>query len=117
MQLAQQISTINLGSFSLLGPSPYDEIKPDIAAPGVNIRSSVPGGTYEGGWNGTSMAGPHVSAVVALLKQVNANLTVDQIEEILNTTAVPLTNGTYPDVPNNGFGNGLVNAFDAVIPL
>lgn len=104
----------NLGSFSLLGPSPYDEIKPDIAAPGVNIRSSVPGGTYEGGWNGTSMAGPHVSAVVALLKQVNANLTVDQIEEILNTTAVPLTNGTYPDVPNNGFGNGLVNAFDAV---
>ncbi|MGD6941435.1 S8 family serine peptidase [Cytobacillus gottheilii] len=103
-----------LGSFSLLGPSPYDEIKPDISAPGVNIRSSVPGGGYEGGWNGTSMAGPHVSAVVALLRQVDASLTVDEIEEILITTATPLTNGTYTEVPNNGFGYGLVNAFDAV---
>lgn len=50
-----------LASFSLRGPSPYGGImKPEISAPGVNIRSSVPGGNYEGGWNGTSMAGPHV---------------------------------------------------------
>ncbi|GAA0329490.1 bacillopeptidase F [Bacillus carboniphilus] len=103
-----------LASFSLEGPSPYDEIKPDISAPGVNIRSSVPGGAYEGGWNGTSMAGPHVSAVVALLKQVNANLTVDEIEEILMNTAIPLTDGEYPESPNNGYGAGLVNAYDAV---
>ena len=47
-----------VASFSLRGPSPYGEIKPDISAPGVNIRSSVPGNGYEGGWNGTSMAGP-----------------------------------------------------------
>ncbi|TMU86636.1 DUF1416 domain-containing protein [Bacillus sp. BHET2] len=103
-----------LGSFSLQGPSPYEEIKPEIAAPGVNIRSSVPGGNYEGGWNGTSMAGPHVTAVAALLRQVDASLTVDEIEEILMTTAVPLTDGTFPDSPNNGYGHGLVNAFDAV---
>ncbi|MBN8190875.1 S8 family serine peptidase [Bacillus sp. NTK074B] len=103
-----------LGSFSLQGPSPYDEIKPEIAAPGVNIRSSVPGGNYEGGWNGTSMAGPHVTAVAALLRQVDASLTVDEIEEILMTTAVPLTDGTFPESPNNGYGHGLVNAFDAV---
>ncbi|MEK5520620.1 S8 family serine peptidase [Heyndrickxia sp. FSL W8-0423] len=103
-----------LGSFSLQGPSPYGEIKPDIAAPGVNIRSSVPGGVYEGGWNGTSMAGPHVSAVVALLRQVNSSLTVDQIEEILMNTATPLTDTTFPESPNNGYGHGLVNAFDAV---
>ncbi|MED3554018.1 S8 family serine peptidase [Cytobacillus praedii] len=103
-----------LGSFSLQGPSPYGEIKPDIAAPGVNIRSSVPGSNYEGGWNGTSMAGPHVSAVAALLRQVDSSLTVEEIEEILMTTATPLTNGTYPTSPNNGFGSGLVNAFDAV---
>ncbi|WP_226673089.1 S8 family serine peptidase [Rossellomorea aquimaris] len=103
-----------LGSFSLQGPSPYDEIKPEIAAPGVNIRSSVPGGNYEGGWNGTSMAGPHVSAVAALLRQVDASLTVDEIEEILMSTAVPLTDGTFPESPNNGYGHGLVNAFDAV---
>ncbi|MEK5105147.1 S8 family serine peptidase [Cytobacillus sp. FSL K6-0129] len=105
----------NLGSFSLLGPSPYGGIiKPDISAPGVNIRSSVPGSGYEGGWNGTSMAGPHVAAVAALLRQVNASLTVEDMEEIISSTAIPLTNETYTEVPNNGFGNGLVNAYDAV---
>nr|WP_313897757.1 S8 family serine peptidase [Bacillus litorisediminis] len=103
-----------LASFSLEGPSPYDEIKPEVTAPGVNIRSSVPGGAYEGGWNGTSMAGPHVSAVVALLKQVDASLTVDEIEQILLNTATPLTDSEYPQSPNNGYGYGLVSAFDAV---
>ncbi|TYS15438.1 S8 family serine peptidase [Rossellomorea vietnamensis] len=103
-----------LGSFSLQGPSPYDEVKPDISAPGVNIRSAVPGSNYEGGWNGTSMAGPHVSAVAALLRQVDASLTVDEMEEILLNTAVPLTDSTFPESPNNGYGKGLVNAFDAV---
>ncbi|MEH7125163.1 S8 family serine peptidase [Bacillus sp. JJ1773] len=103
-----------LGSFSLQGPSPYGEIKPDISAPGVNIRSSVPGSGYEGGWNGTSMAGPHVSAVAAMLRQVNSSLSVEDMEEILIQTASPLTNGQYPGTPNNGFGYGLVNAYDAV---
>ncbi|MGD6841728.1 S8 family serine peptidase [Bacillus infantis] len=103
-----------LGSFSLQGPSPYEEIKPDIAAPGVNIRSSVPGSGYEGGWNGTSMAGPHVAAAAALLRQADSSLTVDEIEEILSATAVPLTDSTFPNVPNNGYGHGLVNVFDAV---
>lgn len=105
---------MNLASFSLQGPSPYGELKPEISAPGVNIRSSVPGSGYEGGWNGTSMAGPHVSAVVALLKQVNSSLTVDEIAEILTTTATPLTDSTFPESPNNGYGYGLVNAYDAV---
>jgi bacillopeptidase F len=103
-----------LGSFSLLGPSPYGEIKPEISAPGVNIRSSVPGGGYEGGWNGTSMAGPHVSAAIALLKQANSSLTVDDLERILQTTAIPLTDSKYPTSPNNGYGSGLLNVYDAV---
>ncbi|WP_432339501.1 S8 family serine peptidase [Bacillus tequilensis] len=103
-----------LADFSLQGPSPYDEIKPEISAPGVNIRSSVPGQTYEDGWNGTSMAGPHVSAVAALLKQADASLSVDEMEDILTSTAEPLTDSTFPDSPNNGYGHGLVNAFDAV---
>ncbi|MEH7113937.1 S8 family serine peptidase [Neobacillus niacini] len=103
-----------LGSFSLLGPSPYQEIKPELTAPGVNIRSSVPGSSYEGGWNGTSMAGPHVAAAIALLLQANSSLTVDQLEEILQTTAIPLTDNTYPASPNNGYGSGLLNVYDAV---
>lgn len=104
----------NLASFSLEGPSPYGEIKPEVSAPGVNIRSSVPGGSYEGGWNGTSMAGPAVSGVVALLLQANAGLSIDDIEQILTDTAIPLTDSEYPESPNNGFGWGLVNAYDAV---
>jgi bacillopeptidase F len=103
-----------LGSFSLLGPSPYEEIKPEVSAPGVNIRSSVPGSNYEGGWNGTSMAGPHVSAAVALLLQADSSLSVNELEEILLTTAIPLTNDSYPSSPNNGFGSGLINVYDAV---
>ncbi|PRR99023.1 peptidase S8 [Bacillus atrophaeus] len=103
-----------LAEFSLQGPSPYDEVKPEISAPGVNIRSSVPGQTYEGGWNGTSMAGPHVSAVVALLRQADASISVDEIEEVLTSTAETLTDSAFPDSPNNGYGHGLVNAFDAI---
>ncbi|MFC9601304.1 S8 family serine peptidase [Peribacillus butanolivorans] len=103
-----------LGDFSLQGPSPYKEVKPDISAPGVNIRSSVPGSGYEGGWNGTSMAGPHVSGVVAMLRQVDSSLTVDELEEILLSTVVPLTDSTFPNTPNNGYGYGLVNAYEAV---
>ncbi|MCY9136856.1 S8 family serine peptidase, partial [Bacillus atrophaeus] len=90
------------------------EVKPEISAPGVNIRSSVPGQTYEGGWNGTSMAGPHVSAVVALLRQADASISVDEIEEVLTSTAETLTDSAFPDSPNNGYGHGLVNAFDAI---
>ncbi|MBX5476836.1 MAG: S8 family serine peptidase [Clostridia bacterium] len=103
-----------IASFSSRGPSPYGEIKPEISAPGVNVRSSVPGGGYEGGWSGTSMATPHVTGTVALLRSANANLTVDQIEQILESTADPRTDAQYPDVPNNGYGWGIVNAFNAV---
>ncbi|MFP3809700.1 S8 family peptidase [Bacillus sp. SIMBA_005] len=106
-----------LGSFSLQGPSPYGVMKPDITAPGVNIRSSIPGKGYEDGWNGTSMAGPHVSAVVALLRQVQSDLSVEQIEQILIDTAKPLTDQQFPESPNNGYGAGLVDARAAITAL
>jgi bacillopeptidase F len=104
----------NIASFSGRGPSPYSEIKPEVAAPGVNVRSSVPGGGYEGGWNGTSMATPHVTGTVALLRSANAALTVDQIEQILMDSADPKTDAQYPDMPNNAYGHGILNAFNAV---
>jgi subtilisin family serine protease len=99
-----------LAFFSSRGPSPYEESKPEISAPGVDIRSSVPNGGYEDGWSGTSMAGPHVAAVAALLKQAAASLTVDELEQILITAAFPLTDSTYPISPNNGYGYGVVDA-------
>ncbi|WP_163101643.1 S8 family peptidase [Peribacillus alkalitolerans] len=104
-----------LGNFSLRGPSPYGGIlKPEISAPGVNIRSAVPGSEYEGGWNGTSMAGPHTSGLVALLLQVNSSLKIEEIEEIIKETATPITDSQYPTTPNNGYGYGVINAFKAV---
>ena len=104
-----------LGNFSLRGPSPYGGIiKPEISAPGVNIRSSVPGSEYEGGWNGTSMAGPHTAGLVALLLQANSSLTIEDIERIIKDTATPRIDEEYPKTPNNGYGYGIINAFKAV---
>ncbi|WP_352418972.1 S8 family serine peptidase, partial [Proteiniborus sp.] len=102
-------------SFSKLGPSPYDEtlIKPNISGPGVSIYSCIPGG-YTGGYSGTSMSAPHVSGTVALLVSANASLTIEDIEEIIADTADPLTDSTYPEAPNFGYGYGMVNAFEAV---
>lgn len=103
------------GDFSKLGPSPWDPkmIKPEISAPGVNIRSSVVGG-YESGWNGTSMAAPHVSGIAALMKSADFSLTVDQIETIIKETATKLTDNEYTESPNMGYGFGLINAYDTV---
>src|SRR5699024_9969448 len=95
-----------------------DEIKPDIAAPGSGIRSSVPGGGYAS-FSGTSMAAPAVSGVIALLIEAGGfsgglEEQVDQIEEILTATARERTDSEYPDSPNNGYGHGIVDAFAAV---
>ncbi|WP_017415399.1 S8 family serine peptidase [Clostridium tunisiense] len=103
------------GNFSKLGPSPWNPelIKPEISAPGVNIRSSVIDG-YEAGWDGTSMAAPHVAGVAALMKSANFSLTVEEMEKILKETATKLTDNQYAESPNMGYGYGLVNAYDAV---
>ncbi|WP_176371460.1 S8 family serine peptidase [Litchfieldia alkalitelluris] len=108
-------SNDGVASFSSRGPSQYDgDQKPNISAPGVNIRSSVPGNGYEGGWNGTSMASPHIAGVAAMLLSIDASLSPDELEEIMNETAIPLTDSQYTDVPNDGYGVGLVNAYEAV---
>ncbi|WP_048600647.1 S8 family serine peptidase [Rubeoparvulum massiliense] len=102
-----------LASFSLQGPSPYGELKPEVVAPGVAVRSSIPGGGYAN-YNGTSMAGPHTTALAALLLQANPSLTVDDLEEIIVNTATPLTDANFPEAPNNGYGHGIINAEAAV---
>jgi subtilisin family serine protease len=81
-------------SFSGRGPVTADGSgipKPDLVAPGQDIRSSVPGGFTN--LPGTSMAGPHVAGAVALLWSVEPDLVsdVDRTEAILTQTAQQLT--------------------------
>lgn len=110
-------NTDALASSSLRGPSPYDGVlKPEVSAPGTGIRSSMPGGGY-GGMSGTSMATPAVAGVVALLRGVNNNLSVEDLEEIIMSTARERTDAEYPDSPNNGYGYGIVDAFAAVTSI
>lgn len=108
----------NLAPFSKQGPSGIpgvSEIKPEVSAPGVHIRSAV---TNKYGYmNGTSMAAPHVSGLAALLKSADKNLTPEQIERYIMSTAENRTNGIYTTAPNHGFGHGIVNAYDAVSKL
>ena len=99
-----------IARFSSRGPSPWDEVKPEIAAPGVNIVSSFSGGGYRSG-EGTSMAAPHVAGVAALLLQADPTLTPDELEAVLTETAEPLG----ATIPNQDTGWGLVNAYAAGI--
>jgi subtilisin family serine protease len=61
----------------------------DIMAPGVSIYSSIMDGGYAS-WSGTSMATPHVSATVSLLKEAKPLLTDSQIKDALYKTAKDL---------------------------
>jgi len=82
----------------------------EIAAPGANIRSTVPGGGYEN-WNGTSMATPHVSGTAALVLAANPGWTNDQVRARLQTTAIDLGAAGR----DSQFGYGLVDADAAAL--
>ncbi|PWH13916.1 MAG: peptidase S8 [Anaerolineae bacterium] len=113
----------NMAPFSSRGPVMVDgsgRMKPDIVAPGVDIFSAMPGGTY-GINSGTSMAGPHVAGVVALMWSANPALIgdIERTEQILIETITPYTgtfeNGCFEgNIPNAAYGYGIVNAYKAV---
>ncbi|RCG24472.1 hypothetical protein DQ384_33030 [Sphaerisporangium album] len=92
-------------------------IKPDIAAPGVNVRSSVPGGAYAG-YSGTSMASPHTAATVALIWAAVPSLrgNVDATRVVLDGTAVPTpdTSCASAGTANEVWGHGKLDAYAAV---
>ena len=66
----------------------------DILAPGVDISSSVPGGSYDNK-TGTSMAAPHVAGAFAVLRSARPRATVEEMLKALVDTGVPVkdTNG------------------------
>jgi len=115
-------SSERIASFSSRGPVTVDgsgRLKPDASAPGVGVRSSVPGGGYSLK-SGTSMAAPHVVGVVALLWSAAPPLigNVDLTEQIIAQTARPRVDtqcgGAPGGRPNNVYGWGIVDALAAV---
>jgi uncharacterized repeat protein (TIGR01451 family) len=103
-------------TFSSRGPSPWGEVRPLIAAPGVNVRSSTPGGAYQE-WNGTSMAAPHAAGTAALLLQVQPGLSITATAFALTSTAVPLYFTVSDTIPNNTYGWGRLDALSAVLSV
>ncbi|MFI6762810.1 S8 family serine peptidase [Micromonospora sp. NPDC050417] len=106
-----------LGTFSNRGPTIDGRTKPNIAAPGVAVRSSVPGNAYDE-YDGTSMATPHVAGTVALVWSAAPTLRGDvtSTEALLGDTATDTDavacGGTVDN--NNMFGEGRLNAYQAV---
>jgi subtilisin family serine protease len=114
-----------IAKFSSRGPVWADSsgrIKPNVSAPGVNVRSSVLNNGYAY-YGGTSMAGPHVVGLVALVLSAQPLLAghVDTIERIIEQTSVflqdtldcsPTSLGSSR--PNHAYGWGRVDALAAV---
>src|SRR5262249_49516902 len=82
----------------------------DLAAPGVDIYSTLPGGGY-GKLSGTSMATPHVAGVVALMLEREPNLTPTEVVNRLITTVTAKSG-----LSGKMVSGGIVNAFDAIRP-
>ena len=82
----------------------------DIAAPGDNILSTIPGGGYDS-FYGTSMASPFVSGVVGLLRSIAPFYPPDSIKSIILTTADSINDSYYL---SGNLGAGRVNAYKAV---
>jgi serine protease AprX len=113
-------SQSQISSFSSRGPVDVDgsgRLKPDLTAPGESIRSSVPGGGYSR-LSGTSMAGPHVAGMAALVMASQDCLVrdVDAVEAFMKKASQPwLTSQTCGgisgnEVPNNTYGYGEIRS-------
>jgi subtilisin len=96
----------NLASFSSTGK------QIELAAPGVDINSTLPGNDYSGEtWSGTSMASPHVAGTAALVWKANPGWSNDDVRTRLQETAKDLGAVGW----DSKYGYGLVNAVEAVV--
>ncbi|GEM_PF-1054018 len=110
-----------IASFSSRGPSSYygeTIVKPNVAAPGVSVRSSIPGGGYTY-YSGTSMAAPHTTALVALVWSAASCLqgNVPLTKQIIEESAEPRIDPQCPPFvnrPNDVWGWGILDAQAAV---
>ena len=107
-----------INSSSSRGPSICQDtgalfIKPEVSAPGTDVRSSIPGGTYAA-FTGTSMAAPHAAGGIVLLKEAFPYLTGTEIKLALYYTAIDL--GAAGE--DNDYGRGIIHlkaAYDYLV--
>ncbi|KAK7372435.1 hypothetical protein VNO80_05813 [Phaseolus coccineus] len=118
-----------IASFSSRGPNPItpNTLKPDIAAPGVEVIaawspidpiSSVKGDKRKVKYNvisGTSMACPHATAAAAYVKSFHPNWSPAMIKSALMTTATPMSRTLNPEA-EFAYGAGLINPVKAANP-
>jgi hypothetical protein len=71
-------------------PGELGLIKPDLAAPGVNINSTAMGGGYSFGWSGTAFATPHAAGAFALLLSYDPNFSPAELDSFLEITALDI---------------------------
>ena len=125
-------SKYSMSSFSSWGVTPDLRLKPEVAAPGGNIYSAVPGGTYEF-MSGTSMATPQmagVSTVVLervqndpLFASMSAREKIDVVQNLIMGTATPVVDplqdtGVFysPRKQGSGLTNVLAATTSSVYP-
>lgn len=121
-----------IASFSSLGPTLDERVKPDITAPGVSIGSSMSSYTdeaftsilniqFEGRTyrfarlSGTSMSSPAVAGIAALVLEADPTSTPQEVKEALMRTArTDQYTGVIPEGGSTQWGMGKVNAYQAV---
>jgi len=119
-----------IAGFSSRGPVTVygSTMKPNISAPGVGILSCIghdnsPGSYSYASWNGTSMAGPHIAGVAALILSARPDLIgqVATLEDLMEDSAEPrfaispfCGTDNASSLPNNVYGHGRVDALAAV---
>jgi len=119
-------------SFTSIGPLHNETMKPDIAAPGVNVISSISSytdaaytavasitfnsKTYDfAKFSGTSMATPCVTGIVSLILDASPTLSSQQVKDIIKTTArLDNYTGNIVAPGDTKWGMGKVNAYAAV---
>jgi subtilisin family serine protease len=122
LTLSSEDATDRMASFSSRGPTVHGLLKPEIVAPGYEIRSLVPAahGIPENAFHlsGTSMASPHVAGVAAIVHAQNPEITPGDLRARLIGSAVPLAGGSRalsPSLQGSGRANAQAAATASVI--
>jgi len=110
-----------LALFSCTGPTADGRIKPDVVAQGSLICAADGGSTagYYSSWSGTSFSAPLVAGAAALILSAHPSATAMEIRDAILTTAHAITDtmeGASAS-PNNYYGYGSVDAYEAALSL